>query len=191
MKASTPRHLPLSLAMVANTILAIQSVIADGGHEISLTENSDTSLSATYDGSSLEVSVFNTGTDRWTVLLPASVDLNVVGPLLYAWLEPDTPTELNLVEPNTPAEIFVSSDIPLIDAPFPPTYTFLNGAESPFALGVDTGDGGPIFMTFTDNGDSGTVPETGATGWLMSLGLAALFLVRPLFGRRRAEVRAD
>ncbi len=42
-------------------------------------------------------------------------------------------------------------------------------------VGTDTSNGGPISVTFFDNGDAATAPDTGSTFGLFVLALTALF----------------
>src|SRR5207237_8379788 len=81
--------------------------------DIQITDNSSTSLSATFDTAA--VTVQNTSTDRWTLTFPAEITFFVVA--LNGWSEPesalgnivDSPGGLGSFGTN---QLFVFSDFP-------------------------------------------------------------------------------
>ena len=80
-------------------------------HDIQITENSSTSLSATFDVSA--VTVQNTGPDRWTLTFPESVIFGVF--TLGGWAEPEDTDTTNIVTTNLDNtetnQLFVFSDV--------------------------------------------------------------------------------
>ena len=82
------------LLLVVGTAVALtQPVIAGAIHQLSITENSSTSLTATYDGSPLTVTVFGFP-EAWTISLPPSF---VPSTFLQQWSEPENSTLVNSV----------------------------------------------------------------------------------------------
>jgi hypothetical protein len=146
--------------------LVTQSVFAD--HQIVITENSSTSLTATYDGSTSGVLVVNNGQNVWHVTFSRAnfnSSTNRVG-----WVEPENPALLNdlffgFAASNT---VTVLSD---------GSFAFLvaqDESTKPF-MGTDSTDGGSISVTFDDDGDvARTVPDTGSTFALLLLASVAL-----------------
>jgi hypothetical protein len=156
------RLAPLAVAITA--ALVTQSVRAD--HILVLTETSSTTLTATYDGSAVGVTVINISLDHWgvTVGFPVTFSGNP------QWTEPDDSSFANVITTFGNNQLIINSDF------------FLNNTQ-PLAdestltsFGTDTRDGAPISVTFDDDGDvTATVPDTGSTFVLLLLALAALF----------------
>jgi len=139
-----------------------------------LTENSSTSLTWDLNGVSHTITPGPSGPDRWIFTLAGlstSSSVTFVG-----WQEPSE-TTFNFITVNTfgsPTEVLINSDAfgsgisGLPNGATDKTHFTLNGAE--------------LDVTFTDNGDISTVPDTATTLPLLSLGLAALgFAKRRLF----------
>jgi hypothetical protein len=135
-----------------------------------ITENSSTSLTATLNG----VSYSFTGSDQWAVLIPGA--MFVEHPHTIQWQEPPGETTFNRVsEPNGLGTfLFVSSDLPSI----PGESGLPNGATDTTGFTIIlAGSGGmqaPLDVTFIDNGDIPSVPDTATTLPLLGLALAAM-----------------
>jgi hypothetical protein len=157
------------LAIAVTTALIAQPAFAGAIHLISLTENSPVSLSVTYDGSVVGITVLNTAPDQWTVTLPASVQISPFG--IGAWFEPENPLLLNKAfRGNSPAnELNVFSDNSL----FPEAIPVNDGVA--VLIGTDSSDNIPIDAVFHDLAASAEVPDTGPTLGLLFLSLIALF----------------
>jgi hypothetical protein len=85
------------------------------------------------------------------------------------WTEPDNSSFVNVLTTSGNNQFFVNSD-------FFPNSTVPLADESTFAnFGTDTRDRAPISVTFDDDGDVATVPDTGSTSALLCLSLAGLF----------------
>jgi|SRR4051812_5284884 hypothetical protein len=165
------------LLLVVGTAVALtQPVIAGAIHQLSITENSSTSLTATYDGSPLTVTVFGFP-EAWTISLPPSF---VPSTFLQQWSEPENSTLVNSV--NFGSSLFfvlIKSDRQFTD-------TFaLNGDGATVPVGTDRG--ATVFATFNDNAaGSEAAPDTGATIGLLFLALIALFGATHVSSRRSA-----
>jgi hypothetical protein len=155
------------LAVAITTTLIAQPAFAGALHLISLTENSPISLSATFDGSAVGITVLNTGTDQWTVTFPTSVQIGVFD--IGAWREPEDPLLLNKAFRGTSANILgVVSDNSVF-----PEATVVNDGVS-VLIGTDSADNVPIVAVFHDVAASNEVPDTGFTLGLFFLSLIAL-----------------
>ena len=163
-------YLRLAAFAVIAAALAAQPVFAQTTNTLVITENSSTSLSATYDGSTSGVTVTNNSPDHWMVTLPSTVQFSGSA---TDWAESENANSTNGVvfegvgrgPGNT---FFVTSD----------DTTGSGGlASGTFVTvpGSDTSNGGSISATMFDNSDVATVPDTGSTFALLFLSLVALF----------------
>jgi len=152
---------PLGIAIAA--ALLTQPVRATAINNIVITENSSTSLTATYNGSPVAVTFFSA--DHWTITFPSTVMFNVTG-VNIDWVEPDNADLGNAVVFAPFSPVFVTSDA---------STNFLaesNGAT--VTVGSDSSNGGTVTATFFDNGDVAAAPDTGSTLGLLSLSVVAL-----------------
>lgn len=166
MSKSTLKILPA--LMVAITALMAQPVF--GGaitHELIFTENSSTSLTVTFDGSTSGITVTPSVTDTWLVTLPSTV----TGGNAF-WTEPDNSNLFNFVSSNTTSQLLVRSD----SEPNSGTGPLANGTSTSF--GVYGADGAAIQAVFNDLGDVATIPDTGTTASLFGLSLTGLAFLR-------------
>jgi hypothetical protein len=141
-------------------------------YDLTLTENSSTSLTLTYTGpgGSSAFSVLNTSPDKWTIqVLSNTITLSDVE---FNFQEPENPNEVNdvLHDSTISKDIFVTSDSTvLLDSPT---------AVPPIPGVIGTDNGALIFLFFNDLAGPAEavtgVPETGATLGLMALSLTAL-----------------
>jgi hypothetical protein len=165
------------LAVTIGVLLLQPATAAPITHDLVLTENSSTSLTATYDGSTSGVSVIFISGDHWgvTVGFPVTFSENP------QWTEPDDPSAFNVITLAGIANQFiVNSD-------------FFSNGTTPLAdgatftgFGTDARDGASISVTFNDRGDVATVPETGSTISLLCLALTALVGANYFRGHRLA-----
>lgn len=156
--------LAIAAVLVAQPVRAVSIV-----NNIVLTENSSTSLSATYDGSTTGVTVTFLGPDQWSVTFPSTVTFSQFGGV--NWLEPGSSTlgnEVTFFTSSPTNELSVTSDFALAGSTTTGNGTTLNN------VGTDSANGGSISATLNDNGDVATVPETGSTFGLLSLSVIAL-----------------
>ena len=167
----------LSLALSLAAAVLTQPVFAGAipANDLQITENSPSLLSATFNGS--PVTVQNTAPDRWTLTFSdtftfGSFDLDVFG-------EPEDNTMhmANLVEGTGTNQLFVRSDILSGHTTFP------NGTQFVQSLSI-SGNQTNVGITFFDNGDGASVPDSGFTCGLLFLSLIALVAVR----RRRSAI---
>jgi len=166
-----------SLALSVTAAMLAQPLFAGviPAHDIQITENSSTNLSATFDGA--PVTVQNTTSDRWTLTFSntftfGSFDLDV-----FAEPEDNTMTMANLVEGTGTNQLFVRSDILSGHTTFP------NGTPFVEFLSI-SGSQTAVSITFFDNGDGAKVPDLGSTSALLFLSLIALVAV----SRRRSAL---
>lgn len=138
--------------------------------DLVITEDSSTSLTATWDG--LPVSVLNTGPDTWILDQPAGIHG------IAAWAEPDNSGAVNIItgEGNL---VSIKSD----SFEFPADHANGETDTARFFKG-DT----PVNVTFIDHGDvRSSVPESGRTFLLLGLSLAAC----GVFGKRQSNHLID
>jgi hypothetical protein len=139
-------------------------------HDLVITENSSTDLTATYDGTPVTV-ISTPSPDNWGVLLPFNAGFNA---LVFEWYEPgsglvngilaDPPTSR-----GTPLEI--SSDMTYFGQ-----VVAVADETTITNAGTDLRDNGSISLTFDDDGDVlATVPDKGSTFTLLCLSSIALF----------------
>ncbi|MBV9619248.1 MAG: VPDSG-CTERM sorting domain-containing protein [Verrucomicrobia bacterium] len=160
------RALPLLAAAIALLILQPARAVPVAIHNLVLTENSSTSLTATYDGSAVGVSVIYISGDHWgvTVGFPVTFSGNP------QWTEPEDPSAFNVITLFAiPNQFIVNSDY-LSNGTTP----LANGSPAP-NFGTDSRDGKSISVTFNDNGDVAIVPDPGSTLALLALSLTTLF----------------
>lgn len=163
---------PLGVAIAA--ALVTQTTRASVIHNLVVTENSSTSLTATYDNSTARISVTPVGQDEWKVRVSSTI-LNLAGG--SSWAEPSglfnsiigITFEGNEGNPTTVIDI--RSDTSIVSL-----MTLPNGGT--VTAGTDNLDGAAIKMTFTDRGDVAGTPDKGSTFDLLFLSLAALFGAR-------------
>jgi len=136
-------------------------------HQFVITENSSTSLAATYDGSPLTVNLI-TSSDFWTFVLP----VGFVTGAGQQWTEPDNSSLVNLVIFGTDIThaAIITSDISS-------STQFPINADGASVL-VGTVGGVDVFATFHDLGDTAAVPDTGTTFSLFGLSLMGLGFLR-------------
>jgi len=160
-----PAFAPLAVAITAAVIS--QSTLAQPPptpHQLVLTENSFTSLTATYDGSAAGLSVINISSDHWGITLSPGTTFSGSP----QWTEPDNSSFVNVLTTFGNNQLIVNSD-------FFPNGTLPMADEGTFTnVGIDTRDGASISVTFDDDGDQATVPDTGSTFVLLCLSLGAL-----------------
>jgi len=155
----------IAAALVTQPMRAVPIV-----NNIVITENSSTSLSATYNGLTTGVTVAFDGTDVWTVTFPSTVTFSLLGGV--NWLEPENSSLGNEVtfigNINPRNKLGVLSDFTLAGAITTGNGTTINN------VGTDSANGGSISVTLNDNGDVATAPDTGSTLGLLSLSVVAL-----------------
>jgi VPDSG-CTERM motif len=169
MSNSTLKILPaLILAIIA--ALVTQPVFGSVEHQLIITENSSSSLSVTFDGSTSGITVTDVRPDGWLVALP----FVITSEPRDQWVEPENSNQINIVEEFPVDSIFLNvfSD-ELNTTPFP---VYGNGSSVPF--GTDPSDGIAISATFNDNAATAEVPDTGTTGSLFGLSLMGLVFLR-------------
>jgi hypothetical protein len=181
---NTPSRRGLARSLI---ILAVSVGVAVGGssaragviriYDLTLTENSSTSLSLSYTGPTGDsgFTVMNTGPDQWTIQINSS-NLSFDS-FSYDWAEPEDPADINEVQHSTnvnPDFIFVVSDLNLLlDAGGP---VLDNNTAAPQTVGSES-DGqvttGFIRLTFNDLAQGPEaptgVPDRGSTFGLMAL----------------------
>jgi VPDSG-CTERM motif len=160
----------LTALMIAITAaLLTQPMRASAIQTLVITENSSTSLTATLTTSSgtTSLNVTSNGADRWFIDL-ANVG---VGGSHQSWTEPDAAGFVNLVETD-----LVDSNILDVTSDFGPGHTGLADDTTDFTS--FTLGGGPLSVTFDDDGDVAAVPDTGTTCSLFGLSLMGLGFLR-------------
>jgi len=174
MKNKTVLSLALSIAAVVLTQPLFAGVIP--AHDIRITENSSTSLSATFDLA--PVTVQNTASDRWTLTFSNTFTFGSF--VLDLWAEPEdnTMTMANSVEGTGTNQLFIRSDILSGHTTVPDGTQFV---ENLSISGSQTSVG----IRFFDNGDGARVPDSGSTSGLLFLTLITLVAV----SRRRSAPR--
>src|SRR5258708_7375959 len=157
----------LSLAVGITAALVTQPVFASViEHQLVLTENSSTSLTVTYDGSTTGggVVVNFVAPDTWQVVFPqANVSF---GFGFFAWVEPENSGLINAITLGGGDAFTLFSDTPFSSGAKDGT-TFHN-------IGFANSDGAPVSLTLFDNAATAEAPETGSTLGLLFLSLVAL-----------------
>jgi hypothetical protein len=158
----------IALAIAITVALLTRSASAQSRQEITVIENSPSSLSVSINGSTTGITVRNTSPDNWSVTIPFSVQSNFDH---YNWTESATTFNVVTFSGSSFTVVSDSTEPPTEDGSFPDNSTFPVGAVGPDGVvGVDMG--------FKDNADSKegpSVPDTGSTLGLLALALAALF----------------
>lgn len=135
--------------------------------QLVVTENSSTSLTATLNGNPLTVAF--DGSQFWSIDMSGSL-LGGPGAGVF-WREPENPTtEANQVAFAGP-EIFIHSDLP----PVTGQPLLDNGATDTTDFFINAS---PVDVTFNDNGDAASAPDTTATFSLLAVSLAALAVLK-------------
>ena len=153
---------------------------------LDIVEHSSTSLTATYAGSSLAVTL--NSPDHWTIAGPPGVE-GTFGQI--AWIETGATTGFNLVDsgdPNNPSAsgITVVSDINLI--PISATQELDGVTIVELFLGGTVP--GAIAVTFTDLGDTpSNVPDVQWTLWLLMAACAPIAAARSVQASDGARCR--
>jgi VPDSG-CTERM motif len=154
---------PLAIA-IGTTLVTQPACAVSIVNNLVLTEKSNTSLSATYNGSTSGVTVSFSGSDTWLVTVTSATftaaDL---------WQEP----EIGFGNGVTAA----GSTLTIVSDGFVGSGGVPNGTTVP-NFGTDTSNGGSISVTFNDNGDTAAAPDTGTTASLLGLSLAGLAFFR-------------
>jgi hypothetical protein len=165
---STLKLLPTVIVAITTAFVTVTS--ANAQHTFSLTENSSTSLSVTFDGSSSGIEVINTALDQWTVDLP----FGITGTPAAQWIEPENNGLVNLVQNTSPSNGVV--DVTSDTNPLAALGSSVDGSSIPF--GSDTSDEMAINAVYHDNAATSEVPEPGTIACLISglsfIGLASL-----------------
>jgi len=168
MSKSTLKILPALMAAIT-AALVTQPVFGssiDLDHQMVFTENSSSSLSVTYDGSSAGITVTPISPDGWTVTFSQSFTSGG-----FTWQDPtDAAVLSNLVLFLSGGRFDVISDF-LVPTTQPNGSTYVGA-------GTQVSDGTPFDMTFNDNGDTARTPDTGTTGSLLGLSLVGLGFLR-------------
>jgi hypothetical protein len=153
---------PLGIAITAAFVT--QPVFGQSFHQLVFTENSSSSLSATFDGTPLTVTPTLIGfPDEWDVTPPTGVSI----PGLL-WFEPGTTSFINFAGRTFLGnQLHVVSDTIGFGSIEPNGFTYVG-------VSIDTSDGVPIDVTFNDKGDVAAVPDRGSTFGLLFLSLIGL-----------------
>lgn len=180
----------LYLALLAIGIAAtcaVQSTYGNGiSYDLTLTENSSTSLSLAYTGpgGASSFSVLNTSADHWTItILSQTISFSNFE---HDWAEPEDPSLrfVNVVSHSTDVndKLFVISDLLAIFDQGGP----VNPDGTPILVGQDSGTN--VFLAFRDiaaTNEAG-VSESGFTLSLFAFSSIALFGARRLRMSRSA-----
>jgi hypothetical protein len=171
MANSTLKILPVLMAALTTAWLSQTAYGVSISDRIVLTENSSTSLSATFNGSTTGIFVSNTGPNSWEVNF---FTLKVLASGTVTWTDPDNPTLSNFVGDAGFSVLDVFSENS--------TFSPVNANGSNVSFGTNTADGHALFVTFNDNGDvKATAPDTGTTFSLFGLSLTGLAFLRRKF----------
>jgi hypothetical protein len=160
-----PKLLFVVSAAAALSLARPVSVFAVPIHNIVLTENSSTSLTVTYDGSTAGVSVTLLDTDTWFIVIS---NAQFSTGIQFAWLEPENSAFGNILSDVLNNRFTITSDFPAEGFPSGPDGTTIDN------IGIDLTDGGSISATFFDKGDVAGVPEKGSTFGLLLLASTGL-----------------
>ena len=164
----------LTALMIAITAaLVTQPVRAIVINSIVLTENSSTSLTVTYNGSTSGITITFIESEEWVVFLPFAI----TGGTAANWTEPEDSSLFNYAEfiGGSRNRLIVHSDAALFGFP----HQFPLGANgTPVDFGIDLSDNVAVQAVFNDNGDVAKTPDTGTTLSLFGLSLMGLTFLR-------------
>jgi hypothetical protein len=178
-RAWLPRSVAIATGLLA-MMAPVLPVVAGTGDSLVITENSSTSLTATWDGASVPVA--NNSANNWSITLPVPVYIGFTGEGAGAFTpEPSGETGFNNVFDVGTTGLFgnvvtVASDVGTT------TGTETQAADGVFTqVGADA-SGVPVFLSFHDVGDGGSTPtpDGGSTALLGVLSFLALFGVARL-----------
>ena len=156
-------YTPLGIAIAA-AIVPRPASAGTVNNTLLITENSPTSLSVTYNGSTLTATPV--GPEQWHVVFPFSFH----SIFTKQWIEPENSSLVNRV--SFPMFIFntltIFSDVTPIG---PPSSRVPDGTA--VQIGTDN-NGVPVIATFDDDAGRTEVPDTGSTFALLLLSLIGL-----------------
>ncbi len=153
---------PLGIAIAV--ALLSQPVRASVINNIVLTENSSTSLTATYNGSPISAAnITNSGPDSWIVTFPGTVSFNG-----------DRGTWIESANIENTVDFILMDHVLTVNSDVAGTGFFSDG-QTAMGVGTDSSNGASINAAFFDNAaTSEGVPDTGSTLGLLSLSMVAL-----------------
>ena len=172
MPKSTLKILP-ALMVAITAALVTQPVRAIVINSIVITENSSTSLTVTYNGSTSGITITFIEGEEWVVFLPFAI----TGGTAANWTEPEDSSLFNYAEfiGGSRNRLIVHSDATLFGFP----HQFPLGANgTPVDFGINLSDNVAVQAVFNDNGDVAKTPETGTTLSLFGLSLMGLTFLR-------------
>jgi len=172
MPKSTLKILP-ALMVAITAALVTQPVRAGVINSIVITENSSTSLTVTYNGSTSGITITFIEGEEWLVNLPFAVTNGTAA----NWTEPEDSSLFNYAEfiGGSRNRLIVHSDAALFGFP----HQFPLGANgTPVDFGKDLSDNVAVQAVFNDNGDVAKTPDTGTTFSLFGLSLMGLTFLR-------------
>jgi hypothetical protein len=97
---------PLAIAITA--ALMTQPVRADVINTLVITENSPTSLTATYSNGTATVFPIPNNPDLWQILLPGNASFNNIA---VSWTEPENPGQVNTLSSGAAAQAFFGATL--------------------------------------------------------------------------------
>ena len=172
MPKSTLKILP-ALMVAITAALVTQPVRAGVINSIVITENSSTSLTVTYNGSTSGITITFIESEEWVVFLPFAI----TGGTAANWTEPEDSSLFNYAEfiGGSRNRLIVHSDAALFGFP----HEFPLGANgTPVDFGINLSDNVAVQAVFNDNGDVAKTPDTGTTLSLFGLSLMGLTFLR-------------
>ena len=172
MPKSTLKILP-ALMVAITAALVTQPVRAIVINSIVITENSSTSLTVTYNGSTSGITITFIEGEEWLVNLPFAVTNGTAA----NWTEPEDSSLFNYAEfiGGSRNRLIVHSDAALFGFP----HQFPLGANgTPVDFGINLSDNVAVQAVFNDNGDVAKTPDTGTTFSLLGLSLMGLAFLR-------------
>lgn len=179
---------PLSKLMVLAVVVTAGSLSQKASgvqtqYDLTLTENSSTSLSLAYTGpgGTSNFLVTPNGTDMWTI---SSQEAGVAFfEFTWDWIEPEESDEVN--EAYTGDMTFlhssftIISDLDLEEYGGGTSTTLSDGSRTPIAVGTHSGV--PIFLTFIDKAAaSESVPDSGSSFVLLAIAATGLIGLKRL-----------
>jgi VPDSG-CTERM motif len=165
MKTKTGSSRLALLAIAITAAWLTQPAYGVPSDQIVFTENSSTSLSATFNRSTTGVTVFNTGPNFWEVSFTGVAATGVV-----SWFEPENASLSNFVGGSGSNTLDIGSE----NSVFSP----VNANGSNVSFGTNAADGHALFVTFNDNGDVVAAPDSGTTFSLFGFSLMGLAFLR-------------